>query len=131
MPLDNQDWGFLRENLRDPLVEELQKLRKSFTDQAVKAPEIFKTTPKNGDFIRQDANTAVRIKHVGMNLALLYQFDFEAQLAVIMSFQNGQLAATETRKLTDMPVKMVNAAQQAISGKSGSHTATRIQRRER
>ncbi|TVQ83627.1 MAG: hypothetical protein EA357_05645 [Micavibrio sp.] len=104
----------LRYYVRDPIVKELKNLRETFENRAVKAPKIVSEAPEGGAFVRQDSNSAVRVTRLGDDLALMYHFDFAAQTATVMSFQSGELRVTETRKLSEMPSKIVQEAQKAV-----------------
>lgn len=111
--------------------KEIDALRYAFDSQAPKLPQALKQAPKDGSFYKFDAQTAVKAKTIGSDLTQLYQFDFETGLATVMTFQQNRLAATETKKLSEMPAKMVSDAQQAVSGKTHGQQFSRIQRRER
>ena len=114
-----------------PLQKEIDALKYAFDSQAPRLPQALKQAPKDGSFYKVDAQTAVKVKTTGSDLTQMYQFDFETGLATIMTFQQNRLAASETKKLSEMPAKMLGDAQQVISGKSAQNKATHIQRRER
>ncbi|TNE27697.1 MAG: hypothetical protein EP349_08820 [Alphaproteobacteria bacterium] len=115
----------------EPLKKEIAALKYAFESQAPKLPQALKQAPKDGSFYKFDAQTAVKVKTAGSDLTQLYQFDFDTGLATIMTFQQNRLAATETKKLSEMPAKMLGEAQQTVFGSSVRKQPSRIQRRER
>lgn len=114
-----------------PLQKEIDALRHAFDSQAPKLPQALKQAPKDGSFYKFDAQTAVKVKTTGNDLTQMYQFDFDSGLATIMTFQQNRLAATETKKLSEMPAKMLGEAQQAVFGKNADRQLSRIRRCER
>ena len=121
----------IRDIATDPLGKKIDSLQEAFDAQKAKKPWVLTQTPANGKFHKYGENTAVKVKKIAPDMEILFQFDFENGLAMIMTFQQNKLAVTETKKLSEMPPKMVSEAQQAVSGTSPGKQATRIQRRDR
>lgn len=51
----------------------------------------------------------------------LYEFDFELQMATIMVVKDQRLIGVESKKLSEMPPKMVQTAQQLLQGHHQAH----------
>ena len=51
----------------------------------------------------------------------LYEFDFELQMATIMVLKDKRLIGVESKKLSEMLPKMVQAAQQLLQGHQHAH----------
>ena len=51
----------------------------------------------------------------------LYEFDFELQMATIMVVKDRRLIGVESKKLSEMPPKMVQTAQQLLQGHQQAH----------
>lgn len=51
----------------------------------------------------------------------LYEFDFELQMATIMVVKDHRLIGVESKKLSEMPPKMVQTAQQLLQGHQQAH----------
>lgn len=58
-----------------------------------------------------DEHAVTYIKHSKTHPTRLYEFDFGLQLATITVVQGDRIAATETKKLSEMPSRMVLQAQ--------------------
>jgi len=135
MSLDNWDRRTIRTIVHEiatkPLEEKIDTLQHAFEAQAVKRPWVLTQTPANGKFHKYGTNTAVKIKNIEPDMEILFQFDFDNSLAMIMTFQKNRLVVTETKKMSEMPPKMVAEAQQAAQCAAPGKQTTRIQRRER
>lgn len=51
----------------------------------------------------------------------LYELDFELQTATVMVVQGKRLLGVESKKLSEMPPKMVQTAQQLLQGHQRAH----------
>jgi hypothetical protein len=51
----------------------------------------------------------------------LYELDFELQTATVMVVQGKRLLGVESKKLSEMPPKMVQTAQQLLQGHQHAH----------
>lgn len=101
--------------------QESDDLRDHFDKNAFKMPNAIQNTPKDRQFHKHAGNSALRVNPLGDDVLQVYQFDFETQLATILTVQNNRITATETKKIADMPGKMIQAAQHAIKGSSRQH----------
>lgn len=124
-------------------VEELRKeLRRSFQEQADKIdagqitmPDVAAAFQNSGDkesYRALDDKTALYFRRTGDNLIRMYELDFGLSMATISTIQGQTVTATETRKLSEMPPKMVQEAQKSLSGASagdGTPSRHRLKRR--
>lgn len=135
MGLDYWDKSTIESAIRDqatkPLGKKIDSLQQAFDAQKITKPWVLTQTPANGKFHKYGENTAVKVKKIEPDMEILFQFDFDNGLAMIMTFQQDKLAVTETKKLSEMPPKMVSEAQQAISGTAPGKQPTHIRRRDR
>jgi len=110
--------------LRDDLTRE-------FRAQQIKKPDIIKNIPHDGAFHRHSKDTAVMVSGVSADITQAYLFNFSTQLATIMTVQNDRVSATETKKLSEMPRKIVNDAQAALRQNTTEQRPTQQKLRRR
>lgn len=103
-------------------------MRRSFQEQAYKIdaqhidmPSVAAAFKNSGDkefYSALDETTALYFRRIGENMIRMYEFDFSLSMATISTIQNETVTATETKKLSEMPPKMVKEAQQYLPSRS-------------
>ena len=131
MPLDGDDFNMLKSRLREInssivdastqqkhnltcILQSLENLSEKFSKQA--APDFVTENlgKQEKGFTYLNTHSAVKVVPQGGNVAQAFIIDFDTQMATIMTLQNGNIQTTETKKLSEMPNKMIYDAQKAL-----------------
>jgi hypothetical protein len=112
------------ETLRNDMRRSFQEQAKKIDAQHIEMPAVAAAFKSSGDkecYGALDETTALYFRRVGENMIRMYEFDFGLSMATISTVQGETVTATETRKLSEMPPKMVKEAQQYLPGTSASN----------
>ncbi|TNE25967.1 MAG: hypothetical protein EP349_10260 [Alphaproteobacteria bacterium] len=116
-------------------IDELRDdMRRSFKDQAkkidaqrIEMPAVIVPFKKSGDKERYSAlddTTALYFRRVGDDMLRMYELDFGLSMATISTIQGNTITATETKKLSEMPPKMVKEARSRLPGNGARNDNT-------
>lgn len=74
-----------------------------------------------GGYHVTDKNSVTYVKNSDTYPVRLYELDFDLQTATVMVVQGKRLLGVETKKLSEMPPKMVQTAQQLLQAHQRAH----------
>jgi len=106
------------EDLKDDMRLEFEMQAKKIEEQRTKMPAVaapFEKSDKKELYSALDETTALYFRRIGNNMIRMYELDFSLSMATISTIQGQTVTATETKKLSEMPPKMVKEARTRLA----------------
>lgn len=107
------------DELRDDMRRAFQDQAKKIEAQSLAMPETAVPFKKSGEKERYsalDETTALYFRRVDSKMMRMYELDFSMSMATISTIQGNTVTATETKKLSEMPPKMIKEARNCLPG---------------
>jgi|TARA_R110002124_G_scaffold28238_10_gene99903 hypothetical protein len=107
------------DELRDDMRRSFKEQAKKIDAQRIEMPAVaadFKQSGNKERYSALDDTTALYFRRVDDNTLRMYELDFSLSMATISTIQGNTVTATETKKLSEMPPKMVKEAQKCLPG---------------
>lgn len=105
------------EKLRDETRRSFQEQAKKIDAHSVTIPAVaaaFQNSGEKEGYGTLDEATALYFRRVDNNMIRMYELDFSLSMTTISTIQGTTVTATETKKLSEMPPKMVKEAQNRL-----------------
>lgn len=107
------------DKLRDDMRRSFKDQAKKIEAQRIQMPEVAVPFKKSGEKERYSAlddTTALYFRRIDSNMMRMYELDFGLSMATISTMQGDTVTATETKKLSEMPPKILKEARNCLPG---------------
>lgn len=98
-----------------------QDMRKKMAETELPAKLQALAATGIGGYHVTDKDSVTYVKSSDTYPLRIYELDFELQTATVMVVQGKRLIGVESKKLSEMPPKMVQAAQKLLQGHQHAH----------